>query len=61
MSVPAVALTATSPRRPWLGFALATVALWGVWGALSPLSAEHEYICLTPTELRDELLRTRGS
>ena len=43
MSVPAVALTATSPRRPWLGFALATVALWGVWGALSPLSAEHGF------------------
>ena len=28
MSVPAVALTATPPRRPWLGFALATVALY---------------------------------
>jgi len=43
MSVPAVALTAAAPRRPWLGFALATVALWGVWGALSPLSAEHGF------------------
>ncbi|MFC5438626.1 EamA family transporter [Rhodanobacter ginsenosidimutans] len=43
MSVPAAALTATSPRRPWLGFALATVALWGVWGALSPLSSEHGF------------------
>ncbi|WMJ70829.1 EamA family transporter [Stenotrophomonas sp. 24(2023)] len=26
-------------RRPWLAYALATVALWGAWGALSPLSA----------------------
>jgi drug/metabolite transporter (DMT)-like permease len=43
MSVPAVALAASPPRRPWLGFALATVALWGVWGALSPLSAEHGF------------------
>ncbi|GAA0246420.1 DMT family transporter [Rhodanobacter caeni] len=43
MSVPAMAITATTPRRPWLGFALATVALWGVWGALSPLSAEHGF------------------
>ncbi len=30
-------------RRPWLGFALATVALWGVWGALAGLSAEHGF------------------
>ncbi len=43
MSVPAMTLTAAAPRRPWLGFALATVALWGVWGALSPLSAEHGF------------------
>jgi drug/metabolite transporter (DMT)-like permease len=43
MSVPSVALAAAPARRPWLGFALATVALWGVWGALSPLSAEHGF------------------
>lgn len=30
-------------RRPWLVFALATVALWGVWGALAGLSAEHGF------------------
>ncbi len=30
-------------RRPWLVFALATVLLWGVWGALSPLSAAHGF------------------
>jgi drug/metabolite transporter (DMT)-like permease len=30
-------------RRPWLAFALATVALWGVWGALAGLSAEHGF------------------
>lgn len=30
-------------RRPWLGFALATVALWGVWGSLAGLSAEHGF------------------
>src|SRR3546814_5148954 len=27
----------------WLVFAVTTVALWGVWGALSPLSAEHGF------------------
>lgn len=32
-----------SRRRPWLVFALATVALWGVWGALAGLSAEHGF------------------
>lgn len=37
-------LAAASPRRrPWLAFALSTVALWGVWGALSPLSAQHGF------------------
>ena len=30
-------------RRPWLGFAIVTVVLWGIWGALSPLSAEHGF------------------
>lgn len=33
----------TAQRRPWLIFALTTVVLWGVWGALSPLSAEHGF------------------
>ncbi|KRG72083.1 DMT family transporter [Pseudoxanthomonas dokdonensis] len=36
--------TATSARRrPWLIFALTTVLLWGVWGALSPLSAARGF------------------
>ena len=43
MSADAVAVSVASRRRPWLGFALATVALWGVWGALSPLSAAHGF------------------
>lgn len=30
-------------RRPWLAFALTTVLLWGLWGALSPLSAAHGF------------------
>lgn len=35
---------ATAPvRRPWLAYALSTVVLWGVWGALSPLSSEHGF------------------
>ncbi|WP_379653736.1 EamA family transporter [Pseudoxanthomonas sp. UC19_8] len=37
-------LTASAPRRrPWLAYALVTVVLWGVWGALSPLSAAHGF------------------
>lgn len=43
MSADAVAVSVTPRRRPWLGYALATVALWGVWGALSPLSAAHGF------------------
>lgn len=43
MSADAVSVTVTPRRRPWLGYALATVALWGVWGALSPLSAAHGF------------------
>lgn len=39
----ATAVPATTRRRPWLGYALVTVALWGVWGALSPLSAAHGF------------------
>ena len=38
-----MAVSVTPRRRPWLGYALATVALWGVWGALSPLSAAHGF------------------
>jgi drug/metabolite transporter (DMT)-like permease len=38
------AAAAIAPRRrPWLGYALVTVLLWGVWGALSPLSAAHGF------------------
>lgn len=43
MNADAVAASVTPRRRPWLGYALATVALWGVWGALSPLSAAHGF------------------
>ncbi|MDY1034584.1 DMT family transporter [Stenotrophomonas sp. CFBP8980] len=43
MNADAVAVSVTPRRRPWLGYALATVALWGVWGALSPLSAAHGF------------------
>ena len=35
--------THTARRRPWLVFALTTVVLWGLWGALSPLSAAHGF------------------
>ena len=31
------------PRQTWLGFAFATVILWGVWGALTGLSSERGY------------------
>jgi uncharacterized membrane protein len=43
MSADAVSVPVAPRRRPWLGYALATVALWGVWGALSPLSAAHGF------------------
>ncbi|MEO6104342.1 MAG: DMT family transporter [Pseudoxanthomonas sp.] len=43
MSISPVANAAGQRRRPWLVFALATVALWGVWGALAGLSAEHGF------------------
>lgn len=32
-----------APRRAWLLHALVTVALWGVWGALAGLSAQHGF------------------
>jgi len=41
MSTPTTA--ASVSRRPWLIFAVTTVLLWGVWGALSPLSAQHGF------------------
>ncbi|WP_369940225.1 EamA family transporter [Xanthomonas medicagonis] len=40
MSAPPVS---AAQRRPWLVFALTTVLLWGLWGALSPLSAAHGF------------------
>lgn len=43
MNADAVSVPVAPRRRPWLGHALATVALWGVWGALSPLSAAHGF------------------
>ena len=43
MSASVIDAVAAPRRRPWLFFALATVALWGVWGALSPLSSEHGF------------------
>jgi uncharacterized membrane protein len=43
MSASAAGTVAAPLRRPWLVFALATVALWGVWGALSPLSSRHGF------------------
>ena len=33
----------TAPRRRWLAYALCTVALWGVWGALAGLSAQRGF------------------
>jgi drug/metabolite transporter (DMT)-like permease len=43
MSASPIGNAEVSRRRPWLVFALATVALWGVWGALAGLSAEHGF------------------
>lgn len=43
MSASVIAAGAMPRRRPWLGYAVATVLLWGVWGALSPLSSEHGF------------------
>jgi uncharacterized membrane protein len=39
----AAVATSTPRRRPWLSYALVTVVLWGLWGALSPLSAAHGF------------------
>jgi uncharacterized membrane protein len=39
----ATVATTAPRRRPWLTYALVTVVLWGVWGALSPLSAAHGF------------------
>ena len=43
MSASMLAAGAAPRRRPWLTYAVATVVLWGVWGALSPLSSEHGF------------------
>lgn len=43
MSASPIDNTLTPRHRPWLAYALATVALWGVWGALAGLSAEHGF------------------
>ena len=43
MSTPPISDKAAPRHRPWLVFALATVALWGVWGALAGLSAQHGF------------------
>jgi drug/metabolite transporter (DMT)-like permease len=43
MSISVIDAVAAPRRRPWLFFALTTVALWGVWGALSPLSSQHGF------------------
>jgi drug/metabolite transporter (DMT)-like permease len=32
-----------APRRRWLAYALTTVALWGMWGALAGLSAQRGF------------------
>jgi drug/metabolite transporter (DMT)-like permease len=36
-------MTATGKRRDWVIYALVTVVLWGVWGALAGLSAQHGF------------------
>ncbi|KAF1712848.1 DMT family transporter [Pseudoxanthomonas sacheonensis] len=43
MSGPSIGAASLPYRRPWLVFALATVVLWGVWGALAGLSAQHGF------------------
>ncbi|TXH63596.1 MAG: DMT family transporter [Thermomonas sp.] len=37
------AAATTRPRRTWLGFALVTVVLWGIWGAFSGISAQRGF------------------
>jgi drug/metabolite transporter (DMT)-like permease len=36
-------MTAAGTRRDWVVYALITVLLWGVWGALAGLSAQHGF------------------
>jgi len=36
-------MTVTGTRRNWVVYALVTVVLWGVWGALAGLSAQHGF------------------
>ncbi|MCW5579764.1 MAG: DMT family transporter [Luteimonas sp.] len=38
-----MSIALAQPRRAWVGYALVTVALWGAWGALAGLSAEHGF------------------
>jgi drug/metabolite transporter (DMT)-like permease len=33
----------TGTNRNWVGYALITVLLWGIWGALAGLSAQHGF------------------
>ncbi|MFM9937261.1 MAG: EamA family transporter [Novosphingobium sp.] len=35
--------TGAAPHRAWLGYALVTVVLWGVWGAFSGLSSGYGF------------------
>ncbi len=35
--------TLAQPGRTWVAYALVTVTLWGAWGALAGLSAEHGF------------------
>lgn len=37
------AASATTPSRRWLGYALATTLLWGLWGALTGQSIERGF------------------
>jgi len=36
-------MSAAIIKRSWLGYALTTVALWGIWGAASSVSAERGF------------------
>lgn len=43
MSTTAAEPHATAPSRAWLLYALATMVLWGIWGAFTGLSAERGF------------------
>jgi len=38
-----MSIALAQPRRAWVAYALVTVTLWGAWGALAGLSAEHGF------------------